>query len=224
MSSDVYNRLSFLKKEIEHHNKLYHGHDDPVISDKEFDNICIEYDNLVVRNPNLGFKKREYIGFEPLEKFTKIKHSKPMLSLNNGFNMNDIDDFIKKTCKFLKISCDDIEFVCEPKIDGLSISLLYENGELSQALTRGNGYEGELVTENILTIDNIPKKIIDYPEFLEVRGEIFITKNDFEKLNKEQLTSDKKVFSNPRNAAAGSIRQKNSKEIINRNLMFLPIQ
>ena len=220
MSSDVYNRLSFLKKQIEHHNKLYHGHDDPVISDKEFDNICIEYDNLVVRNPNLGFKKREDIGFEPLEKFTKIKHSKPMLSLNNGFNMNDIEDFIERTRKYLNISRDDIEFVCEPKIDGLSISLLYENGELSQALTRGNGYEGELVTENILTIDNIPKKIIDYPELLEVRGEIFISKNDFEKLNKEQLTNDKKVFSNPRNAAAGSIRQKDSNEIKKRNLMF----
>ena len=220
MSSDVYNRLSFLKSQIERHNKLYHGHDDPVISDKEFDNICVEYDNLVVRNPNLGFKKREDIGFEPLEKFTKIKHSKPMLSLNNGFNINDIEDFIERTRKYLNISRDDIEFVCEPKIDGLSISLLYENGELSQALTRGNGYEGELVTENILTIDNIPKKIIDYPEFLEVRGEIFISKNDFEKLNKEQLTNDKKVFSNPRNAAAGSIRQKDSNEIKKRNLMF----
>ena len=220
MSSDVYNRLSFLKSQIERHNKLYHGHDDPVISDKEFDNICIEYDNLVIRNPNLGFKKREDIGFEPLEKFTKIKHSKPMLSLNNGFKINDIEDFIERTRKYLNISRDDIEFVCEPKIDGLSISLLYENGELSQALTRGNGYEGELVTENILTIDNIPKKIIDYPEFLEVRGEIFISKNDFEKLNKEQLTNDKKVFSNPRNAAAGSIRQKDSNEIKKRNLMF----
>ena len=220
MSSDVYNRLSFLKSQIERHNKLYHGHDDPVISDKEFDNICVEYDNLVVRNPNLGFTKREDVGFEPLEKFTKIKHSKPMLSLNNGFNFNDIEDFIERTRKYLNISRDDIEFVCEPKIDGLSISLLYENGELSQALTRGNGYEGELVTENILTIDNIPKKIIDYPEFLEVRGEIFISKNDFEKLNKEQLTNDKKVFSNPRNAAAGSIRQKDSNEIKKRNLMF----
>ena len=220
MSSDIYNRLSFLKSQIERHNKLYHGHDDPVISDKEFDNICVEYDNLVVRNPNLGFTKREDVGFEPLEKFTKIKHSKPMLSLNNGFNINDIEDFIERTRKYLNISRDDIEFVCEPKIDGLSISLLYENGELSQALTRGNGYEGELVTENILTIDNIPKKIIDYPELLEVRGEIFISKNDFEKLNKEQLTNDKKVFSNPRNAAAGSIRQKDSNEIKKRNLMF----
>lgn len=220
MSSDVYNRLSFLKSQIERHNKLYHGHDDPVISDKEFDNICVEYDNLVVRNPNLGFTKREDVGFEPLEKFTKIKHSKPMLSLNNGFNMNDIDDFIKRTCKFLNISCNNIELVCEPKIDGLSISLLYENGELSQALTRGNGYEGELVTENILKIDNIPKQIINYPELLEVRGEIFISKNDFEKLNKEQLTNDKKVFANPRNAAAGSIRQKDSNEIKKRNLMF----
>ena len=122
--------------------------------------------------------------------------------------------------KFLNISCDDIEFVCEPKIDGLSISLLYENGELSQALTRGNGYEGELVTENILTIDNIPKKIIDYPEYLEVRGEIFISKKDFKYLNKEQLTKNKKIFSNPRNAAAGSVRQKDSNEIRNRNLMF----
>ena len=104
MSSDVYNRLSFLKSQIERHNKLYHGHDDPVISDKEFDNICVEYDNLVVRNPNLGFKKREDIGFEPLEKFTKIKHSKPMLSLNNGFNINDIEDFIERTRKYLNIS------------------------------------------------------------------------------------------------------------------------
>ena len=155
MSSDVYNRLSFLKSQIERHNKLYHGHDDPVISDKEFDKICVEYDNLVVKNPNLGFTKREDVGFEALEKFTKIKHSKPMLSLNNGFNINDIEDFIERTRKYLNIGRDDIEFVCEPKIDGLSISLLYENGELSQALTRGNGYEGELVTENILTIDNI---------------------------------------------------------------------
>ena len=220
MSSDVYNRLSFLKSQIERHNKLYHGHDSPVISDKEFDNICDEYDNLVVQNPSLGFTKREDIGFEPLETFTKVKHRKPMLSLNNGFNINDIDDFIKRTCKFLNISSDNIEFVCEPKIDGLSISLLYENGELSQALTRGNGDEGELVTKNILTIKNIPKKIINYPEFLEVRGEIFISKHDFEKLNKEQLTNDKKIFSNPRNAAAGSIRQKDSKEIKNRNLLF----
>ena len=220
MSSNIYNRLFFLKSQIEYHNKMYHGHDNPIISDIEYDNICIEYDDLVLKNPNLGFTKRKDVGFEPLEKFTKIKHSKPMLSLNNGFDFNDIDDFIKRTCKFLGISDGDIEFVCEPKIDGLSISLLYENGKLSQALTRGNGYEGELVTENILTIDNIPKKIMDYPKFLEVRGEIFISKKDFEKLNKEQLTNSKKVFSNPRNAAAGSIRQKDSEEIKNRNLKF----
>jgi len=220
MSSGIYKRLFFLKNQIEHHNKLYHGDDDPIMSDKEFDNLCIEYDELVIKNPNLGFTKREDIGFEPLEKFSKVKHSKPMLSLNNGFNLNDIDDFIKRTSKFLGKNGDDIEFVCEPKIDGLSISLLYENGELKKGLTRGNGYEGELVTENILTIDNIPKKIIDYPEFLEVRGEIFISKKDFKKLNKEQLANNKKNFSNPRNAAAGSVRQKDSKEIKNRNLMF----
>jgi len=220
MSSDIYKRLFFLKSQIKRHNKLYHGHDDPIISDTGYDNICIEYDELVIKNPHLGFTKREDIGFEPLEKFTKVKHSKPMLSLNNGFNLNDIDEFIKRTSKFLGINDGDIEFVCEPKIDGLSISLLYENGELNRALTRGNGYEGELVTENILTINNIPKKINNYPEFLEVRGEIFISKEDFKKLNKEQLTNNKKKFSNPRNAAAGSIRQKDSKEIINRNLMF----
>ena len=152
MSSDVYNRLSFLKIQIERHNRLYHGHDDPVISDKEFDDICVEYDNLIVKNPNLGFTKREDVGFEALEKFTKIKHSKPMLSLNNGFNINDIEDFIERTCKYLNISLDDIEFVCEPKIDGLSISLIYENGKLSQALTRGNGYEGEVVTLSLIHI------------------------------------------------------------------------
>ena len=149
MSNDIYKRLFYLKGQIERHNKLYHGHDDPIISDNEYDNICIEYDDLIIKNPNLGFTKREDIGFEPLEKFTKLKHSKPMLSLNNGFNLNDIDDFIKRTSKFLGMNDGEIEYVCEPKIDGLSISLLYENGELNKALTRGNGYEGELVTENI---------------------------------------------------------------------------
>ena len=220
MSRDIYKRLFYLKNQIERHNKLYHGHDNPMISDNEYDNICVEYDDLVAKNPYLGFTKREEIGFEPLEKFTKVKHNKPMLSLNNGFNLNDIDDFIKRTSKFLGINDDEIEYVCEPKIDGLSISLLYENGELNKALTRGNGYEGELVTENILIINNIPKKIIDHPEFLEVRGEVFISKEDFKKLNKEQLTNNKKLFSNPRNAAAGSVRQKDSKEIKNRNLKF----
>ena len=100
MSSDIYNRLFFLKSQIERHNKMYHGHDNPIISDSEYDNICIEYDNLVFKNPNLGFTKREKVGFEPLEKFTKIKHYKPMLSLNNGFSFNHIDDFIKRTYKF----------------------------------------------------------------------------------------------------------------------------
>ena len=136
MSSNVYNRLSFLKSQIDRHNKLYHGHDDPVISDKEFDNICVEYDNLVARNPNLGFTKREDVGFEPLEKFTKIKHSKPMLSLNNGFNINDIEDFIERTRKYLNISRDEIEFVCEPKIDGLSISCLLYTSPSPRDLAR----------------------------------------------------------------------------------------
>ena len=94
MSSKIYKRLFFLKSQIERHNKMYHGHDNPIISDSEYDNICIEYDDLVLKNPNLGFSKREEVGFEPIEKFTKIKHSKPMLSLNNGFNFNDIDNII----------------------------------------------------------------------------------------------------------------------------------
>ena len=115
MSTDIYKRLFFLKNQIARHNKMYHGLDSPIISDNEYDKICIEYDDLVLKNPNLGFTKREDVGFEPLEKFTKVKHSKPMLSLNNGFNLNDIDDFIKRIYKFLGISSNDIEFVCEPK-------------------------------------------------------------------------------------------------------------
>ena len=122
MSGDIYNRLFFLKSQIEHHNKLYHGHDNPIISDQEYDNICLEFDNLVIKNPNLGFTKREDVGFEPLKKFTKVKHSKPMLSLNNGFNLNDIDDFIKRTYKFLSMNNNEIEFVCEPKIDNSKTS------------------------------------------------------------------------------------------------------
>ena len=93
MEDKIYNRLVFLKNQIEYHNKLYHGHDDPIISDQEFDKLCVEYDRLISTNPNIGFSKRNDVGFDPLEKFTKIKHAKPMLSLTNGFSYDDIDDF-----------------------------------------------------------------------------------------------------------------------------------
>ncbi len=220
MEDKIYNRLVFLKNQIEYHNKLYHGHDDPIISDQEFDKLCVEYDRLISTNPNIGFSKRNDVGFDPLEKFTKIKHAKPMLSLSNGFSYDDIEDFLKKTHKFLNKKNNDIEFICEPKIDGLSISLLYIEGKLIQALTRGNGVEGELVTENVLAIKNLPKEIFDCPKMIEIRGEIFITKNDFNKLNKVQTENNNKKFSNARNAAAGSIRQKNVDEISNRKLNF----
>ena len=220
MTNEVYNRLKFLKDEIIRHDELYHGRDNPIISDIEYDNLCIEYDKLLKKNPNLGFFERSNIGFKPLEQFIKVKHKKSMLSLNNGFTFEDVNEFINRIKKFLGNNIDDLNFFCEPKIDGLSISLVYKNGNLFQAITRGDGTEGELVTENICTISNIPKKIINCPKFIEIRGEVFISKKDFVSLNKKQKLTNKKQFSNPRNAAAGSIRQKNVKEILNRKLQF----
>ncbi len=222
MTLKIKEELKMLIKNIKLHDKLYHHEDNPFITDDEYDKICLKYDELVNLYPDLGFTPRKQIGFKPKRQFSKLKHQKPMLSLNNGFSLDDIENFISKSKKFLSLkSDDDLEFVCEPKIDGLSISLIYENGQLKSALTRGDGIFGELVTENILTIKKIPKSIKNPPKFIEIRGEIFMFKNDFNNLNLKQIENRLKVFSNPRNAAAGSIRQKNVAITKERKLNFV---
>ena len=201
----VYNKkISQLKK----YNQAYFDNDSPIISDADYDSLKQEI---------LDFKKKHKflkkinspiynVGYKVSNKFKKIKHLKTMLSLSNAFTKNDMEDFLKKISNFLNSKNLNLELSSEPKIDGISASLTYENGFLIKGLSRGDGIIGEDILENLKTIKSIPKKIIDkdIPKILEIRGEVYIGKNDFEKI--------KDNFANPRNAAGGSLRQKNPEE------------
>ncbi len=194
-------------------NKAYFEKDNPIISDSEFDKLKKELLNLTKQHPFLKKIKNidSIIGSKPSNKFKKVKHSKPMLSLGNAFNKDDILDFKKKINNFLNSSAE-IDLSSEPKIDGISASLRYENGKLIYGLSRGDGFFGENITENLSTIDDIPKEITNSPKIIEIRGEVYIGKKNFEKLKDE--------FANPRNAAGGSLRQKDSKETAKIPLKF----
>ena len=186
-------------------NKAYFEKDSPIATDSEFDELKKELSTLVKKNPFLKKIKNldSLVGHKPSTKFEKIKHVRPMLSLGNAFDREDMIDFQKKIKNFLNITSE-VELSSEPKIDGISASLRYEKGNLTYGLSRGDGLFGENITENLATINEIPKKLVNAPEVIEIRGEVYIAKKDFEKL--------KDKFANPRNAAGGSLRQKDSKE------------
>ena len=189
------------------HNRSYYDKNNPVISDDEFDVLKkeildLEKKNLFLRNKNSPSKS---VGFKPSKNFIKIKHKMPMLSLGNAFNEEDLINFEKKISNFLSLkSIDNIEYSAEPKIDGISASLIYRNGKFIRGLSRGDGKEGEDITENLKTIKDIPQSIYskNFPVEIDIRGEVFIKNNDFKEINEK--------FANPRNAASGSLRQKDS--------------
>jgi DNA ligase (NAD+) len=196
-----------IKEKIIESDKAYYEQDRPIISDAEYDQLVASIKALEAKFPDLAKNTiLNKVSGKASEKFSKVEHKVPMLSLGNIFEKEEINEFIERIQKFLKISFFP-EFYAELKIDGLSFSAIYKNGELVQAATRGDGYIGEDITENIKTIKNIPLKINTDIEFLEIRGEIYITKQDFEKLNLDQEKNGKQKFANPRNAAAGSLRQ-----------------
>ena len=186
-------------------NKAYFEKDSPIVSDSEFDELKKELLALVKQYPFLKKIKNldNLVGYKPSAKFEKVKHARPMLSLGNAFDREDMIDFQKKIKNFLNITSY-VELSSEPKIDGISASLRYEKGKLTYGLSRGDGVFGENITENLATINEIPKKLVNAPEIIEVRGEVYIGKKDFEKI--------KDKFANPRNAAGGSLRQKDSRE------------
>jgi len=215
--------LAQLAMDIAFHNARYHGDDAPIISDAQFDALVRRNADIEAQFPHLIRKDSpsKTVGAKASEKFKKVQHRVRMLSLSNAFNDEDVADFEARIRRFLKWDADTpLPMVAEPKIDGLSISLRYEAGELVQAATRGDGSEGEDVTANIRTIAQIPQSLTDVPEICEIRGEIYMAKEDFEALNARQAADDKPTFANPRNAAAGSLRQLDASITASRPLKF----
>jgi len=217
--------LSQLAEAIAYHNERYHGQDAPEISDQDFDklmafNLALEeaFPHLV----KIASAPSQKVGTSPNAAFGKVTHEVPMLSLANAFNDQDVYDFIERIKRFLNLDeAEEIILTAEPKIDGLSLALRYEKGALVSAATRGDGTVGEDVTANILVTDNVPKKLIgDAPDLLEVRGEVYMDKADFLALNEAQDAKGAKIFANPRNAAAGSLRQKDARITKSRPLKF----
>ncbi|MFO1123315.1 MAG: NAD-dependent DNA ligase LigA [Hyphomicrobiales bacterium] len=203
--------LERLAREIAEHDRRYHAEDAPVISDADYDALRRRNDEIEARFPDLvrADSPSRRVGAGPAEKFGKIRHRVPMLSLSNGFSDEDVVDFIARIRRFLNLAEDEpVAVTAEPKIDGLSISLRYENRTLVQAATRGDGAEGENVTANVMTIKDVPKRLSSGgPDLIEVRGEIYMSHTDFAALNERQVAAGERPFANPRNSAAGSLRQ-----------------
>lgn len=216
--------LKRLAAEISEHDVRYHSQDAPTISDAGYDALRLRNAALEERFPELVLadSPSKRVGAAPQEKFGKVQHRVPMLSLANAFEDSDVTEFLARVRRFLNLSeATEIEVTAEPKIDGLSISLRYEGGKLVQAATRGDGAEGENVTANVLTIRDVPAKLEGKaPAVLEVRGEIYMSHKDFAALNKKQDQDGEKTFANPRNAAAGSLRQLDSSITASRPLRF----
>lgn len=214
-----------LGQEIAEHDKRYYEEDAPSVSDAEYDALRLRYGALESQFPELTSEESltQKVGAKPSEKFAKIRHSVPMLSLDNAFADEDVVNFVERIRRFLNLKPDaPLAFTSEPKIDGLSLSLRYENGKLVSAATRGDGEEGEDVTANARTVHEIPQHLHGHgvPEVCEVRGEVYLSHADFAAINERQAAAGKPVFANPRNAAAGSLRQLDPKITASRPLKF----
>jgi DNA ligase (NAD+) len=223
--AEATSELKRLASEIAHHDELYYRKDAPEISDAEYDALRARNDEIEARFPHFvrDDSPSLRVGAAPVEAFGKVVHRVPMLSLGNVFDEDGLRDFLDRIRRFLGLqSLDGLAFTAEPKIDGLSITLRYEKGRLIQGATRGDGYEGENVTANVRTISDIPHTIKSrgFPDPFELRGEIYMSRAAFQRLNKEQTARGDRLFANPRNAAAGSLRQLDPAITASRPLRF----
>jgi len=222
---EVVVRVRDLRNQINYHNYRYYVLDEPVISDAEYDRLMQELLRLEEAYPELVTpdSPTQRVGAEPLEKFETVPHRIPMLSLENAFSEVEAREFDERLKRFLKTE-EEFDYVVEPKMDGVAVELVYENGRLTVGSTRGDGYRGENVTQNLKTIHTIPLQLLDMeepvPELLEVRGEVYMDVEAFKKLNEERLARGETPFANPRNAAAGSLRQLDPKVTASRPLMI----
>jgi len=219
---DVAERIEKLRKELHYHNYRYYVLDDPVVSDAEYDRMMRELQQIEEKYPSTVTtdSPSQRIGAAPLEVLGTVEHVLPMMSLENAMNEKEAKAWLERTYEGLGTR--NVEIACEPKLDGLAVELIYENGILTVGSTRGNGRVGENVTQNLKTIRSIPLRLIEEkataPDLLEVRGEVYMSKVKFEKLNREREESGEEPFANPRNAAAGSLRQLDSKITASRPL------
>src|SRR6202163_1461438 len=217
--------LMRLALELEGHDKRYYQDDAPSVTDAEYDALRQRYNAIEKRFPEFvtGESPSQKVGAQPSGRFAKVRHAVPMLSLDNALAEADVVDFVARIRRFLRLGEDDeIAFSAEPKIDGLSMSLRYEGGELVTAATRGDGAVGEDVSANIRTLEDVPKKLKgrNVPDICEVRGEVYMTKHAFLALNERQKAAGDTIFANPRNSAAGSLRQKDPSITASRPLGF----
>ncbi|MFL6766363.1 MAG: NAD-dependent DNA ligase LigA [Sphingomicrobium sp.] len=222
--AEAANRLMRLARLIAHHDKLYHDQDAPEVSDADYDALVRENRELEAKYPHLvrPDSPSTRLGAAPSSSLAKVTHARQMLSLDNAFSSEEVHEFVGRVRRFLSLPASEpVALTAEPKIDGLSCSLRYERGRLMLAATRGDGTVGEDVTANARTIRDIPQVIKGAPEVLEVRGEVFMSKADFAALNERQEAAGGKIFANPRNAAAGSLRQKDANVTASRPLCFL---
>ena len=215
---DTKERIDFLRKEIEDHNYSYYILDKPLISDFEFDQLMSELISLEDQYPQFSSEHSpsNKVGGGVVDSFRSVKHEYPMLSLSNTYNFQDLQDFDTRIKKLIDVP---FEYVCELKFDGVSISLIYEQGKLKQAITRGDGTQGDDGTLNIKTIRNIPLRLRgEYPERFEIRGEVFLSLEDFKSMNIDRINRGLEEYSNPRNTASGSLKLYDTKEVYNRPL------
>ncbi|PMN67257.1 NAD-dependent DNA ligase LigA [Enterovibrio norvegicus] len=223
MTSDIQQQLQALKAQLNYHGHLYYVEDKPELPDAEYDRLMQQLLAMESEHPELvsADSPSQRVGGQPLSAFVQVSHEIPMLSLDNAFDDDELKAFEKRMKDRLNDTAD-FTYSCEPKLDGLAVSLMYENGVLVQAATRGDGATGENITHNARTIRNVPLQLqgSGWPARLEVRGEVFMLKDGFDKLNEKNLKKGEKAFANPRNAAAGSLRQLDPKVTATRPLRF----